>query len=146
MLPGEIRGLVGTNGSGKSTLIKVLSGVHAASPGSHISVDGDSDRRHRYEPAQLQRLGLTFVHQDLGLVDSLSVADNVRTRAVPGTPAEPHDSPWCGELRYGEDAPESRQHHFPLKVGRRARCGRPRDRGGGPGASGSSSGQGLHRL
>lgn len=77
VLPGEICGLVGTNGSGKSTLIKILSGVHAASPGSHISVDGDQIET-PIRPAQLQRLGLSFVHQDLGLVDSLSVADNVR--------------------------------------------------------------------
>jgi len=71
---GEIHGVVGQNGCGKSTLVKVLGGYHAPDPGSLASVRG--------EPFQLGSVtaandaGLRFVHQDLGLIDDLSVAEN----------------------------------------------------------------------
>ena len=74
---GEIHGLVGQNGSGKSTLIKVLSGVHAADPGSHVAVDGTS-LSSPVRPEELRRHGVAFVHQDLGLVDTCSVVENIR--------------------------------------------------------------------
>lgn len=74
---GEIHGLLGQNGSGKSTLIKILSGYHAPNPGGELYVDGQ-----RVElplpPGEFRRLGIAFVHQDLGLVDSLSVLHNLR--------------------------------------------------------------------
>lgn len=73
---GEIHGLVGQNGSGKSTLIKVLSGYHRADAG-HVEAAG---REHALplSAAQLDALGIAFVHQDLGLVDTASVVDNIR--------------------------------------------------------------------
>jgi ribose transport system ATP-binding protein len=77
VLPGEIHGLIGQNGSGKSTLIKILSGVHAADPGGTIVVGGQplsSPPR----PAELRRLGVGFVHQDLGLAGDQTVTENVR--------------------------------------------------------------------
>jgi ribose transport system ATP-binding protein len=75
VLPGEVHALVGENGSGKSTLIKVLSGYHVANPGSDISVAGRP--LPPGNPVASHRLGCRFVHQDLGLVDTLSVADNL---------------------------------------------------------------------
>ncbi|MGY2079566.1 sugar ABC transporter ATP-binding protein [Modestobacter sp. SYSU DS0657] len=74
--PGEVHGLVGQNGSGKSTLIKVLSGVHRADAGSVVS--GGESHPLPLSVAQLDALGVAFVHQDLGLVESQSVLDNVR--------------------------------------------------------------------
>jgi ribose transport system ATP-binding protein len=71
---GEIRALVGENGSGKSTLVKILSGFHAPDPGGRVLVDGRDLLGGTADPAQL---GLRFVHQDLGLLGSLSVADNL---------------------------------------------------------------------
>ena len=73
---GEVHGLLGSNGSGKSTLIKVLSGFHTPEPGADIRLYGDrlslpvsgSDARAR---------GLAFVHQNLGLIPSVSVAENL---------------------------------------------------------------------
>jgi ribose transport system ATP-binding protein len=72
---GEVRALLGHNGSGKSTLIKILSGFHVPDPGGSISVGG-----HDLEFGSAKRSyerGCRFVHQDLGLSGSLSVADNI---------------------------------------------------------------------
>lgn len=74
---GEIRGLVGRNGSGKSTLIKILSGYHAPDSWRRFVVAG-SDVELPLHPGRSANLGLTFVHQDLGLIPSLSVLDNLR--------------------------------------------------------------------
>jgi ribose transport system ATP-binding protein len=76
VLPGEIHALVGQNGSGKSTLIKALAGYHVPDPGAELEVDG---RRIRLpiQPGRLRSLGISFVHQDLGLVEHLSVSENV---------------------------------------------------------------------
>ncbi len=74
---GEIHGLVGRNGSGKSTLIKILSGYHHPDPGGSLRVGG----RDVSLPVPLgssHRLGLSFVHQDLGLTPGLTVLDNLR--------------------------------------------------------------------
>ncbi len=71
----EIHALVGENGSGKSTLIKVLAGFHLPDPGSRLEVDG---KRLPFGSADAaRRMGLRFVHQDLGLIDQLNAADNV---------------------------------------------------------------------
>ncbi len=74
---GEIHGLIGRNGSGKSTLIKVLSGFHAPDACRSFSV---ADRHVEFPipPGGSAGLGLTFVHQDLGLIPSLSILENLR--------------------------------------------------------------------
>jgi ribose transport system ATP-binding protein len=72
---GEVHALVGQNGSGKSTLIKVLAGFHHADAGATVEVDG--------EPVKLgdgpasHAAGFRFVHQDLALVQDLSVLENL---------------------------------------------------------------------
>jgi ribose transport system ATP-binding protein len=73
--PGEIHGLVGENGSGKSTLIKILAGYHAPDAGE-LEVHGEPVSL-PLVPGQFRDLGLEFVHQDLGLVPSLTVAENL---------------------------------------------------------------------
>ena len=72
---GEIHGLIGQNGSGKSTLIKVLAGYHVPDPGGEIRVDGKVLAPG--SPAASEASGLRFVHQDLGLVESLSTVENL---------------------------------------------------------------------
>jgi ribose transport system ATP-binding protein len=75
--PGEIRALVGGNGSGKSTLIKILAGVQPADPGGRITVSGNSVAAEDITPEWSFDAALAFVHQDLGLFDHLTVAENV---------------------------------------------------------------------
>lgn len=75
--PGEVHALVGQNGSGKSTLIKLISGVYKADHGGEVFVDGQRIGA-PVQPATLHDQGLAFVHQDLGLVDDLTVRENVR--------------------------------------------------------------------
>jgi ribose transport system ATP-binding protein len=72
--PGEVRALLGENGSGKSTLIKILSGYHAPDAGT-VRVRGSELTTG--SPESSAALGLRFVHQNLGLVRSLTVAENL---------------------------------------------------------------------
>ena len=72
--PGEVHALLGENGAGKSTLIKILSGVHG-SDGGRIEIAGQPVMFD--SPAQSRAAGIAVVYQDLSLVESLSVADNL---------------------------------------------------------------------
>lgn len=74
--PGEIHGLVGQNGSGKSTLIKILAGYLEPDPGGELRIR-DEPVSLPIAPAASRRRGLRFIHQDLGLVDSMSVLENL---------------------------------------------------------------------
>lgn len=67
---GEVHALLGQNGAGKSTLIKVLAGVYKADAGDIVF-----DER----PVQpgADPLPIAFIHQDLGLVEWMTVAENV---------------------------------------------------------------------
>lgn len=73
---GEIHGLVGQNGSGKSTVVKILAGYHAPERGGEIRLNG-TPLRVPVHPTELRAAGVSIVHQDLGLVPHLSVAENV---------------------------------------------------------------------
>lgn len=72
--PGEVHSLLGENGAGKSTLIKILAGINSIDEGS-LSMNGQplviKSARHAHE------LGITVVFQELNLVSSLSVAENI---------------------------------------------------------------------
>jgi ribose transport system ATP-binding protein len=67
---GEILALLGENGAGKSTLIKILAGVYSLDKGevAYRGVDAT---------ATLRRLPIAFIHQDLGLIDWMTVAENI---------------------------------------------------------------------
>jgi ribose transport system ATP-binding protein len=73
--PGEVHALLGQNGSGKSTLIKILSGYHAPDLGGSVRIQGQ--HLPFQSPVHSYRLGCRFVQQDLGLVPTLSVIDNM---------------------------------------------------------------------
>jgi ribose transport system ATP-binding protein len=67
---GEVHALLGQNGAGKSTLIKILANVYAADAG---------EVRFAEKPVDLaaEKLPIAFIHQDLGLVEWMTVAENV---------------------------------------------------------------------
>ena len=75
VLPGEVHGLLGENGSGKSTLIKILAGFHDPDAGTMV-VSGQPVEL-PLKPGEYRHHGFEFVHQELGLVNSLSVVENL---------------------------------------------------------------------
>jgi ribose transport system ATP-binding protein len=76
VLAGEVHALVGENGSGKSTLIKCLAGVNTPDPGAAIEVSG-RPLDLPYTSPQALAYGFGFVHQNLGLVPTLTVRENI---------------------------------------------------------------------
>ena len=71
---GEIHAIVGENGAGKSTMMKVLSGVIRPTSGT-IKLKGM--QRQFTRPSDAIRAGIAMVHQELHLVGTLNVAENV---------------------------------------------------------------------
>ena len=73
---GEIHAICGENGAGKSTLMKVLSGVYPAG-----SYDGDivfdGQVRSFANINQSEAVGIVIIHQELALVPTLSIAENI---------------------------------------------------------------------
>lgn len=72
--PGEVHSLMGENGAGKSTMIKVIAGVIVPEEGS-ILIDGKEYKN--LTPAKSRELGIGVIYQELNMVGSLSVAENV---------------------------------------------------------------------
>ena len=71
---GEIVALLGENGAGKSTLIKILGGIHRADAGQ-VTIGGVAYAHSAAK--QGGRQDVAFVHQDLGLIEWMTVAENV---------------------------------------------------------------------
>lgn len=74
VLEGEIHALLGGNGAGKSTLLKVLNGVHIPTAGT-IEVAGAPLTNHT--PAASRAAGISMNYQEMSLIPTLSVAQNV---------------------------------------------------------------------
>ncbi len=71
---GQVHGVIGENGAGKSTLMKVLSGVETPTGGG-VFVDGRAVAFRSVQDAI--DAGIVMIHQELNLVDHLSVAENI---------------------------------------------------------------------
>lgn len=71
---GEIHALVGENGAGKSTLMKIAAGIYQPDSGE-ILIDGQLKKFH--SPLDAFKSGISAVHQEFMLVNSLSVLENV---------------------------------------------------------------------
>ncbi|MEJ5868213.1 multiple monosaccharide ABC transporter ATP-binding protein [Pseudokineococcus sp. 5B2Z-1] len=73
---GHIHAICGENGAGKSTLMKVLSGVYpAGSYDGEIHLDGEPQRFTGIRDSEQH--GVVIIHQELALVPTLSVAENI---------------------------------------------------------------------
>jgi ribose transport system ATP-binding protein len=77
---GEIRGLVGENGAGKSTLINIVTGVLPRDAGEML-LDGVVFNPRR--PHDASASGIAVVSQELSLIETLDVSDNLLLRSLP---------------------------------------------------------------
>ncbi|MGY1590895.1 sugar ABC transporter ATP-binding protein [Geodermatophilus sp. SYSU D00708] len=82
IMPGEIHGIAGQNGAGKSTLVRILSGVEKPDGGA-VLVDGAPVSFDSPHSAQQARIYTVF--QELSLMPSLSVAENIHIGDLPRT-------------------------------------------------------------
>lgn len=71
---GEILGLIGQNGAGKSTLMNLVGGVVHPDSGE-MFFKGEPFRPRT--PADANRAGIAFIHQELNLFTNLSIAENI---------------------------------------------------------------------
>ena len=81
---GEIMGLCGENGAGKSTLMKILAGIHAPD-GGEVVFRGTPVRRNA-TPLEMQHAGVSMIHQELNLLNELTVAQNIFLTREPRGP------------------------------------------------------------
>ncbi len=75
---GEIHALLGHNGSGKSTLIKIMSGFYLPDGGPTTSYSVAGQPMKFGDGVGVSRAGVRFIHQDIGLLDDLTVLENLR--------------------------------------------------------------------
>ena len=71
---GVVHGIVGENGAGKSTLMKILTGVYQKDSGTVVFDGQEIERTTPYE--SMQR-GLAIIYQELNLVNTMSVGENI---------------------------------------------------------------------
>ena len=71
---GEVHALMGENGAGKSTLMKVLTGIYSKDAGT-ITYEGKEVEFHN--PREAQEAGVVIVHQELNMMNHLTVAQNI---------------------------------------------------------------------
>lgn len=74
LVAGEVHALMGENGAGKSTLMKILSGVYHRDGGT-VTLDGQDVSF--ASPKAAQDAGIGIIHQELSLMNDLSVAQNI---------------------------------------------------------------------
>ena len=74
LFSGEVHALMGENGAGKSTLMKILSGIYQRD-GGDLVIGGQSVSP--TTPREAQDLGIGIIHQELSLMNDLTVAQNI---------------------------------------------------------------------
>lgn len=78
--PGSVHALMGENGAGKSTLMKIISGMYQPDSGS-IKLRGEDVSL--TSPLYAQQAGIAMIHQELLLMNSMTVAENIWIRREP---------------------------------------------------------------
>jgi ribose transport system ATP-binding protein len=71
---GEVHALMGENGAGKSTLMKVLTGIYKKDSGSIVYEGKEVEFKN---PREAQDAGIVIVHQELNMLNHLTVAQNI---------------------------------------------------------------------
>ena len=71
---GEVHALMGENGAGKSTLMKVLTGIYTKDSGTIIYEGKEIEFS---SPKEAQEAGIVIVHQELNMMNHLTVAQNI---------------------------------------------------------------------
>lgn len=71
---GEVVALMGENGAGKSTLMKVLTGIYSKDSGNIEYMGKEVEFT---DPAQSEEAGISIVHQELNMMNDLTVAQNL---------------------------------------------------------------------
>lgn len=79
---GEVLALVGENGAGKSTLMKILTGIYEKDEGEIIFEGKPITPKNTKEA---QELGISIIHQELNLMQDLTVAQNIFIGREPTT-------------------------------------------------------------
>ncbi|NRD75554.1 ribose ABC transporter ATP-binding protein RbsA [Shewanella sp. VB17] len=74
VFPGQVMALMGENGAGKSTMMKVMTGIYQAEAGQ-IVLHGQPVTF--TGPRQSQAAGISIIHQELNLINDLSIAENI---------------------------------------------------------------------
>jgi len=89
LLPGRVHALVGENGAGKSTLARIIAGIETPDAGRMSLEQADYRPRNR---AEAERLGIRMVMQELNVIPTLTVAENIFVESLPNV---------FGFIRYG---------------------------------------------
>lgn len=92
---GEVHALMGENGAGKSTLIKVLCGIHKRDGGN---VEYFSQPVNFANIAESQAAGISVIHQELNMMNHLTVAQNIFIGR------EPMNGPFIDDKKMIKDA------------------------------------------
>ncbi|MEA5117556.1 MAG: sugar ABC transporter ATP-binding protein [Propionicimonas sp.] len=71
---GEVHALLGENGAGKSTLLNILAGVLASDSGT---IEDDGEPYPHPSITQMEKAGVAFVHQELNVINDLTVSENI---------------------------------------------------------------------
>ena len=79
---GEVHALIGENGAGKSTLMKILSGVYIKDGGT-VTLDGKAINVR--STLEAQHLGISIIHQEINLMQDLTVSENIYIGREPMT-------------------------------------------------------------
>lgn len=93
---GEVHALMGENGAGKSTLMKVLCGIYQ-NDGGEMKIFGKETTFQNI--AESQEIGISIIHQELNMMNHLTVAQNIYIGREPLK-----DNLWIDDKKMEEDA------------------------------------------